>query len=129
MESTARAWQRLVFPGRPLEGATTVGTLAEGDRAMLLRSAGSLYATQANCGHMWFPLGDGKIFGTLLTCPLHRAQFDLTTGGIVRGPQIPGLLKATKMGEGILSVDVEPLRTYDVEERGDGIFVRPRTPP
>jgi nitrite reductase/ring-hydroxylating ferredoxin subunit len=78
---------------------------------------------------MRFPLREGKVAGTVLTCPLHKAQFDLGTGAGVRGPQIPGLLKATKMGKGILSVEAQPLRTYDVDERADGVFVRPRAPP
>ena len=85
MDSTAGAWQRLAPPGRPLEGATTVGILAEGDRVMLVRSAGRHYATRANCGHVRFPLGEGKISGTVLTCPLHEAHVDLTNGGVIRG--------------------------------------------
>jgi nitrite reductase/ring-hydroxylating ferredoxin subunit len=126
MQSVTPTWQRVAPPGQPSEGLTQYGELAGGRRVLLARVQGKVYATQANCGHMRFPLGDGKLDGTILTCPLHKAQFDLTTGAAVKGPQIPFLIKGTKMGRGILSVAADPLQTYEVDERTDGVYVRGR---
>ncbi|MGP8077802.1 MAG: Rieske (2Fe-2S) protein [Thermoplasmata archaeon] len=117
-------WHRAGVPVGPAEGATQCVDLAGLGRILLVRSGGHLYATQQNCGHMRMPLCDGKVDGTLLTCPLHKARFDLRTGVPVRGPRVPGLFARTKLGRGILAVPTDPLQTFDVEMRPDGLYLR-----
>jgi nitrite reductase/ring-hydroxylating ferredoxin subunit len=126
MDPAEAVWTRVADRGEPAEGRPQSAQRSSAERVLLVRSGGKLFATQANCGHMRFPLGDSKVNETVLTCPMHKAQFDLRNGAVVRAPQIPGLLKVTKMGKGILAVPVEPLRTYDIEERADGVYVRPK---
>lgn len=104
------AWERVGARGELREGSKQYGELGSHDRVLLARLGGKIYATQANCGHMRFPLADGKVEGTILTCPLHKARFDLATGANVGRPQVPWILTHTKMGRGILSVRTEPLR-------------------
>lgn len=76
---------------------------------------------------MRMPLCGGKLSGSTITCPLHKAQFDLSTGLPVRAPRVPALLARTRMGRGILAVPTEPLLTFDVELRPDGLYLRPRS--
>ncbi len=38
------------------------------------------FATQGHCLHLKGPLGDGKLDGTVLTCPWHGWQYDIRTG-------------------------------------------------
>jgi 3-phenylpropionate/trans-cinnamate dioxygenase ferredoxin component len=47
---------------------------------VLCRVAGELYAVEDNCSHRDARLSEGRLRGTLLTCPLHGAQFDVRTG-------------------------------------------------
>ncbi len=47
---------------------------------LVCRVAGTLYAVENNCSHRDSPLSDGRLRGSLLTCPLHGAQFDVRTG-------------------------------------------------
>lgn len=35
------------------------------------------------------PLSRGELEGTVVTCPMHQAQFDLATGALVREPNNP----------------------------------------
>ena len=40
----------------------------------------SFYAIDNTCPHRGAPLADGELAGTVLTCPWHRWEFDVTTG-------------------------------------------------
>ena len=54
------------------------------------------------CG---YPVADGTLEGTVITCPRHGSQFDVITGARERGPS-----------------DL-PIRTYRVVADGDATFV------
>jgi uncharacterized protein YbjT (DUF2867 family)/nitrite reductase/ring-hydroxylating ferredoxin subunit len=47
---------------------------------------GTFCATQDKCPHAGGPLSQGKLEGSVVTCPWHRSQFDVGTGEVVRGP-------------------------------------------
>ena len=53
---------------------------AGGRRIALCRADGTFYAIEDRCSHDNGPLGEGTLAGTLLECPRHGAQFDVTTG-------------------------------------------------
>ena len=52
---------------------------------------GTFYAIDRRCGHMNAPLEMGTLDGTVVTCGMHCAQFDVTTGEALSGP-VPGYL-------------------------------------
>src|SRR5215475_12003972 len=58
----------------------------EGERIVLANVDGSFHAMRDVCGHRNAPLSRGKLFGHLIECPLHFAQFDVRTGELVSGP-------------------------------------------
>lgn len=62
---------------------------------------GGFCATQAMCTHKHGPLSEGSLDGTMVTCPLHGAQFNVWTGAVLRGPAN------------------DPLKTYRVTVDGD----------
>ena len=77
-----------------------------GDEVIALFNCdGTYYATGDTCTHEEASLSDGWLEGTEISCPLHGAVFDVTTG-------MPLCLPAT-----------QPLRTYPVHVEGDGIFI------
>ena len=47
---------------------------------------GAYYAIGNSCTHEGGNLSKGKLEGNIVTCPKHKAQFDVTTGKIVGGP-------------------------------------------
>jgi len=47
---------------------------------------GTFYALDNRCTHVGGPLGQGKVDGTIVTCPWHGSQFNITTGEVVKGP-------------------------------------------
>lgn len=66
---------------------------------------GRIYAVDDDCTHISGPLDQGELEGCVLTCPLHLARFDVTTGKVLRGPAR------------------ENLPTYSVRIEGDDILV------
>ena len=52
----------------------------EGRLVALFHVDGRVYALDGVCPHAGGPLGDGMLEGTVVTCPWHGWQFDVTTG-------------------------------------------------
>ena len=59
---------------------------AGGRPVAVFNVAGTIYAIGGTCTHQGGPLGDGELDGTIVTCPWHDAQFDVTTGQVVGPP-------------------------------------------
>ena len=57
-----------------------------GERVALFNVSGTLYAISDTCTHRGGPLSEGDVDGTVVTCPLHGATFELTTGGVTGPP-------------------------------------------
>ena len=57
-----------------------------GHELVICNCAGSFYAVDRRCGHMNAPLEMGTLEGSILTCAMHCAQFDVTTGEALSGP-------------------------------------------
>ncbi len=63
----------------------------DGNEIVVCNCGGTYYAVQRRCGHMNAPLDMGTLDGTYLTCAMHCAQFDVTTGEALSGPVPPDL--------------------------------------
>jgi nitrite reductase/ring-hydroxylating ferredoxin subunit len=102
-------------------GDVPVGTMKRVrvfDQDVLLSNvAGKIYATQNACGHMRASLVRGTLEGSVITCAMHGSKFDVTTGKVVSGIR-PGLPPI------VAEIDVQPLKTYAVEVKGDSVFVQ-----
>jgi nitrite reductase/ring-hydroxylating ferredoxin subunit len=62
---------------------------AEGRKLLLANAGGTLHAAGRKCPHLGFNLcRGGKIEGSAIVCPLHKAKFDLVTGRIERDPKL-----------------------------------------
>jgi 3-phenylpropionate/trans-cinnamate dioxygenase ferredoxin subunit len=66
---------------------------------------GRLYAFDDTCTHRGCSLATGKLDGTIVTCPCHRSQFDVTSGAVLHGP-------ATR-----------PVRSHAVQIAGEDLLV------
>jgi len=82
-------------------------------RQILLARVGDKYYAVANlCPHMKGDLSRGKLEGTVITCPVHGSQFDISNGQVVRwlnGGLTSRLGKALKLSRNltVYSVKVE----------------------
>jgi nitrite reductase (NADH) small subunit len=85
-----------------------VGSIKEvqigGKPVALANVGGTFYAINNACLHRGGPLGQGQLEGSVVTCPWHGWQFDVTTGKAVMN----------------LNAGVVCLRT---EVQGDEIYV------
>jgi len=102
-----------------LEDGTMKAVLAQGREILLARVGNNYYAADNRCPHMGGKLSQGKLKGTVVTCPRHGSQFDLNDGRVVRWLKTPGLIsmvsKALKLSR--------PLTTYRVKVEDDTILV------
>ncbi|HEY55731.1 MAG TPA: Rieske 2Fe-2S domain-containing protein [Dehalococcoidia bacterium] len=59
---------------------------------LLARVGDKYYAADNRCPHLGGRLSNGKLEGTVVTCPLHSSQFDLKDGSVVRWLKGSGLM-------------------------------------
>jgi nitrite reductase/ring-hydroxylating ferredoxin subunit len=93
------------------------GVAVGGNAILLSKIGGKIYAMDAVCSHYhgYLPKGelkmeylsDGKVKDHIVICPVHKAQFEATTGKVVKN--IPTLLKYATHRE------ATDLLTYEVE--------------
>ena len=85
------------------------GTMAAvdvgGSRVLLAKIGGEVSAVSGTCTHEETDLGLGFLIEDRVVCPLHLSQFDLKTGQAVNPPA------------------TEPLKRFNVQIRGEAIFV------
>jgi 3-phenylpropionate/trans-cinnamate dioxygenase ferredoxin subunit len=82
-----------------MKSGTMKMVIAEGREILLARVGDKYYATDNRCPHMKGDLSQGKLEGTVVTCPLHGSQFDISNGQVVRwlkGGLISKVSKALK---------------------------------
>jgi 3-phenylpropionate/trans-cinnamate dioxygenase ferredoxin subunit len=102
-------------------GDGTMKRVQEGGRDLLIARVGDqYYAAENRCPHMGGDLSQGTLEGTIVTCPSHHSQFDLTDGRVVRWTDWSGL----KLSIAKAIRAPRPLSTYAVEVEGDSIRVR-----
>ena len=75
-----------------------------GTPVALANVGGKLYAINNTCLHRGGPLGQGQLEGSVVTCPWHGWQFDVTTGSCLTDPSYR-------------------IRKYDAKIEGDRVLV------
>jgi len=98
------------------EGAM-VGSMVSGNPILISRIGGNLYAMDAICSHFFGYLPKGELKSNVVICPVHKAQYDVQTGKVVKN--VPGLMKMA--GGGKVARD---LRTYEIRVVGDNVLVK-----
>lgn len=74
-------------------------------RVCVAKVNGACYAIGDVCTHAEGYLSDGELIGVTVECPLHGAQFDVTTGAVKQMPA------------------TEPVATYPVKIEDDELYV------
>ena len=102
-----------------LEDGAMREVLAQGREILLARVRNNYYATDNRCPHRGGRLSQGKLEGTVVTCPLHGSQFDLRNGQVFRWLKGTGLM--AMIGKALKSP--RPLAIYRVKVEADKILV------
>jgi len=63
---------------------TMIGAEAGGKKLLVANVGGGLHAMDATCSHMGGDLTRGKLESGVVKCPRHGAQYDVTTGKVVK---------------------------------------------
>ena len=91
----------------------------EGKEILLARAGDEYYAADNRCPHMGGNLSLGQLDGTVITCPVHHSQFDLSNGQVVRWTDWSGI----KLSLSKIFRSPRPLETYPVEVEGEKLIV------
>ena len=67
-----------------LKSGTMKMVIAEGREILLARVGDKYYVVDGRCPHRKGDLSQGKLEGTVVTCPVHGSQFDISNGRVVR---------------------------------------------
>ena len=109
-----------------------VKAVAGGKEIVLCRTADGYYAVSRRCGHMNAPLERGTLDGPYLTCPMHRAQYDIRTGEALNYPiyqhrhvQMPkgARVASDRLRSLMFDIEMHDLETYPVRVVGKAIKV------
>jgi len=103
---------------------------------LLANSDGKVYALCDRCSHNNAPLSMGTLNGKVITCPMHGARFDVTTGKKIAEPmaidpsKLPEPLPESLQKMFAHSAEIQSkIKTYDqptYETRVDGNRVKVR---
>lgn len=91
----------------------------DGREILIARVGDKYYASDNRCPHMGGKLSEGKLEGTIVTCPRHGSQFDLRDGQVARWLKGSGLL--SKIGEALKSP--KSLTMYNVKVEDDKAMI------
>jgi nitrite reductase/ring-hydroxylating ferredoxin subunit len=106
------------------------------EELLLANSDGKVHALCDRCSHMNAPLSMGTLNGKIVTCPLHGARFDVTTGKRVGEPMtadtsklpepIPESLQKilARSAEIMSKIKTHDLSIYETKIEGNRIKVR-----
>lgn len=85
----------------------------EGKDILVSNIGGKFYAINNKCTHRNGDLSQGKLEGSIVTCPKHGSKFDVTTGNVISGPKIP-----------LIKLKVNNEERYEIKIEDDFLIVK-----
>ena len=85
----------------------------DGKEVLIANVNGNYYAVSSECTHFGGDLSEGVLENNIVTCPNHKAKFDVTTGKVVSPP-----------AEALDRADIEDLPKYLVKIENQDIMVK-----
>lgn len=83
-------WVQVGSAGEVADGE--VNSYGVGERQVSVANVdGDLHAFDDICTHQQCSLAEGDLDGTIIECPCHGSQFDITTGEAIVGPAVDPL--------------------------------------
>jgi len=85
----------------------------EGKDMLVSNIGGKYYAINNKCTHRNGDLSQGKLEGSIVTCPKHGSKFDVTTGNVISGPKIP-----------LIKLKINNEEKYEIKIDGENILIK-----
>ena len=106
MEPAVADWHQVIAFADLPQGMTDVEVA--GEMVLLVREGDAVHACAATCPHKFTLLSAGEAAGGRLTCPLHAATFDLSSGRPMAGMEWAGNLPVypLRIVDGVVEVQV-----------------------
>ena len=102
-----------------LDDGTMMRLTIKENEILVARVGDKYFCADNRCPHMGGNLSQGKLDGTIITCPRHHSQFDLTDGHVIRWTEWTGLkLTAAKIFK-----SPRPLKTHEIKVEEGKIWV------
>ncbi|MCE5190568.1 MAG: Rieske 2Fe-2S domain-containing protein [Actinomycetia bacterium] len=96
----------------------------DGHKLLVSRVGDDYFVTDARCPHIGGPLAEGELNGTVVTCPSHHSQFDVTDGSCLRWTDWKGpVLTIAELVQ-----HPRPLRAYESTVEDGKVLVGPQKP-
>lgn len=80
------AERHVIGPASEIPSGTGKVYTVKGRQLAVFNLGGTFYAIDDECPHEGGCLSEGALTGTTLMCPLHAAEFNVTTGKLLCGP-------------------------------------------
>ena len=93
--------------------------IIDGHELMIAQIGNNYYCSDNRCPHMGGNLSQGVLEGTVITCPRHHSQFDITSGHVIRWTDWTGIKKSVSK----LLKSPQNLKIYDVKVDNEKILV------
>jgi nitrite reductase/ring-hydroxylating ferredoxin subunit len=111
--------KHLVCKESELEIGKQFACKIENENILVFKLKDGYFATQSSCTHLFMSLKKGKVIdGCKIQCPIHRAEFDIKTGEVVKWASFP---------PGIQLVNTirkeKALKTYPISVTKGEVFV------
>jgi 3-phenylpropionate/trans-cinnamate dioxygenase ferredoxin subunit len=103
-----------------LKDGTMKKIIVEGHEFLLARVKDVYYCTDMYCPHLSGDLSQGTLSGTVLTCPLHHSQFDISNGRVMRWTDLSGAILTVAKNQR----PPRSLRIYPVKIEGNTILIK-----
>jgi 3-phenylpropionate/trans-cinnamate dioxygenase ferredoxin subunit len=101
-------WHRVLRLDELAVGASRAVAADHEDLLVCRIAADAIYAVEDRCSHDDSPLGESSLEGRVVTCPRHGAQFDVTTGAVLKMPAPVGLgTYRVRVADGWIEVEVD----------------------
>jgi NADPH-dependent 2,4-dienoyl-CoA reductase/sulfur reductase-like enzyme/nitrite reductase/ring-hydroxylating ferredoxin subunit len=76
---------------KELKEGVPIQVVVDEKKILLVSVKGEIHACGNECSHYQGTLTDGVLSGSVVTCPLHNARFDIDTGQMVSAPALNNL--------------------------------------
>lgn len=91
-----------------------------GESILVCHIENGFYATQIRCPHMFASLEKGKIINChIIQCWIHKAQFDIKTGKLIRWAHFPPGIQALN----VIRSETD-LKTYETKVEANKVYVK-----
>ncbi len=91
-----------------------------GREVFVARVGDQFFAGDNHCPHLGGKLAEGKLEGTILTCPRHASQFDIKDGHVVRWTDWSGV----KLGIAKVFKSPRPLVVHQLKLEADKVLIK-----